>query len=254
MPGNFETRSQEINSLKESVREYVKTSELFGEDEFFRTLHQTPLVEKPAQESSDKKARLDALYGKYAECKNCPLGNTRNKIVFGMGVLNPDVLFVGEGPGFEEDRKGLPFVGRAGELLDKIMASINLSREKSVYIANIVKCHPMKNPDRPDLRGNDRPPEPSEMAACLPILEEQIDILDPKFICTLGSVSTKALLKTEDGISRIRGRLFEYVSLSHKKIQVLPTYHPAALLRNPELKRDVWEDMKLLQNLISQTL
>ncbi len=246
MRGNNQTMSQDLLTLKEAVREYVKGEELFGIDGFAFTPVEAPKI------SLDKKSGLDALYARYSGCQNCPLGRTRNKIVFGTGVLNPQVLFIGEGPGFEEDRQGLPFVGKAGELLDKILAAINLSRENSVYIANMVKCHPMKNPETPEARGNDRPPEPLEMDACRPILEEQIEILDPPFICALGATAAKALLKTDEGITRLRGRLFDFVlPKSGKKIPLLPTYHPAALLRNPELKREVWQDMKLLRELIS---
>ena len=243
------------DDLKEVLREYIKTEALFGIEDYpsvrGAAVQIVPPPPSPSPVSnSDKDSRLAALYARYANCQNCPLGASRNKIVFGMGSTNPKVLFVGEGPGFEEDRKGLPFVGRAGELLDKMMAAIGLSRQ-NVYIANMVKCHPMKNPDRPDLRGNDRPPEPPEMDACRPILEEQIEILDPPVICALGTTAAKALLKTADGITRLRGRVFDFASpLSGKIIPLLPTYHPAALLRNEELKGDAWKDLKHLKTLI----
>ena len=230
----------EIQSLKSALRTYLETAQIFGEEEI------------PASSNKyGKEQKLQALYDKYAACQNCPLGKSRNKIVFGMGSIHPKVLFVGEGPGYEEDRRGLPFVGRAGGLLDKILAAIGLSR-KTVYIANIVKCHSMKNPGQPDLRGNDRPPEPSEMEACRPILEEQIEILDPPIICALGSISAKALLRTEEGITRLRGKVFEYqFARSKKVVPLIPTYHPAALLRNELLKKDVWQDMKLLRELMT---
>ena len=235
MPSDSQTLSEEILNLRRAVQTHIETSQLFGEDEIF---------------GSSKEARLNALYTRYANCRNCPLSKSRNKIVFGMGSVNPEVLFIGEGPGYEEDRRGLPFVGRAGELLDKILAAISLSRQ-TVYIANVVKCHPMKNPRRPDLRGNDRPPEPPEMEACRPILEEQIEILNPPLICALGSTSAKALLRTEDGITKLRGRVFDFqFPKSGKIIPLIPTYHPAALLRNEILKKDVWRDMKLLKTLI----
>jgi DNA polymerase len=167
-----------------------------------------------------------------------------------MGSLDPRVLFIGEGPGYEEDRKGLPFVGRAGELLDRILAAIGLDRGQ-VYIANIVKCRPMKDPDQPELRGNDRPPEPAEIEACAQILEQQIEILDPPVICALGSTGAKVLLKTGEGITRLRGKVYNYqFPESGKIVPLVPTYHPAALLRNELLKKDVWRDMKLLRGII----
>lgn len=229
--------SETVRSLIESVR----TAELFGEEDF--------PVEGRAQPG--KKERLEALYRKYSGCQNCPLGASRNRIVFGMGSLDPLVLFIGEGPGYEEDQKGLPFVGKAGNLLDKILVSIGLDRTK-VYIANVVKCHPIRDPSRPEMRGNDRPPEPMEIEACRPILEQQISILDPSVICVLGATSAKALLRTEQGISRVRGRVFDYeIPESKKVIPLIPTYHPAALLRNEALKKDVWQDMKLLRDILA---
>ncbi|MBI2916067.1 MAG: uracil-DNA glycosylase [Elusimicrobia bacterium] len=180
----------------------------------------------------------------------CPLGATRQKIVFGMGSIQPKALFVGEGPGYEEDRTGLPFVGKAGALLDKIMQAIGLDRE-SVYIANIVKCHPLRDAQNPEMRGNDRPPEPSEMESCRPILNRQIEILDPPVICALGATAAKALLRTTQGIQSLRGRVHSFqMPHSDKTIPLIPTYHPAALLRNELLKKDVWHDMKILRDIL----
>ncbi len=206
---------------------------------------------------------LEALYNQYKDCTRCALGGSRIKFVFGVGNPEASVLFIGEGPGYEEDRRGEPFVGKAGQLLDKILASIGLSREKNAYIANIVKCHPMLHPETPEARGNDRPPTPQETAACSPILYAQISIIQPKIIVTLGSPSTKTILQTGQGISTIRGKLFPLprplqnlegtIPDIPDGIQVLPTYHPAALLRNPNLKQDVWTDMKLLRDILSRT-
>ncbi len=185
-------------------------------------------------------------------CQRCHLGSTRTQLVFGVGNPNASVMFIGEGPGYEEDRKGEPFVGKAGQLLDKILASIGLDRTK-VYIANIVKCHPMVDPSKPDLRGNDRPPTPEEMQECLPFLKKQIEIIHPAIIVLLGATAAKALLNTFEGITKLRGRLREVALIDGKSpIKVLPTYHPAALLRNPDLKKDVWEDMKLLRKLLNE--
>lgn len=195
-----------------------------------------------------KAQALQALYDRFKDCTRCPLGSTRIKFVFGVGNAEAQVLFVGEGPGYEEDRRGEPFVGKAGQLLDKIMGAIGLNRDNA-YIANIVKCHPMQNPDTPDARGNDRAPVALEVEACSPILWEQISIIQPRFIVTLGSPSTRTLLQTTEGITKLRGRFFSFHG--HSRIQVLPTYHPAALLRNPDLKKDVWTDMKLLRETLA---
>jgi len=161
------------------------------------------------------------------------------------------VIFVGEGPGYEEDHRGEPFVGKAGQLLDKILEAIGLSR-KTVYIANIVKCHPMKDPSDPEKRGNDRPPAPEEMQACCGFLDEQLRLIRPSFIVTLGASAAKKMLGTEEGITRIRGRWGEYRVPDGPVIPLLPTFHPAALLRNPALKRDVWTDMKELRKALEE--
>jgi uracil-DNA glycosylase len=153
---------------------------------------------------------------------------------------------VGEGPGFDEDHQGRPFIGKAGQLLTKIIEAMKFSREE-VYIANIVKCHPMINPKNPELRGNDRPPEKEETETCMPYLLEQIELIDPEIICTLGNPSSQALLGTPETISKIRGRIFEF-----RGRKLIPTYHPAALLRNPGLKAPVWSDMKLLMANLSK--
>lgn len=161
-------------------------------------------------------------------------------------------MFIGEGPGFKEDHTGEPFVGRSGQLLDKIMVSIGLSR-KTVYIANIVKCHPMKNPADPESHGNDRPPTPEEMDACRGWLEAQIRAIKPKVIVTLGAVPARALLGDLTPITKIRGQWRTYdPGAGLPPIKLLPTFHPAALLRNPDLKRDVWDDMKNLQKELSK--
>ncbi len=184
------------------------------------------------------------------DCHLCPLGDTRIKLVFGVGNPETDVMFIGEGPGFEEDRKGEPFVGKAGQLLDKIIGAIGLDRTK-VYIANMVKCHPMTDPSQPDKRGNDRAPSIEEMEKCRPFLMEQIRIIRPKIIVTLGGVSSKALLNTTRGITALRGNLVDLEIEEGFTVKVLPTFHPAALLRDETLKKSVWEDMKLLRELLA---
>ena len=195
---------------------------------------------------------LDELAKAIDACRACPLGAQRLQAVPGMGSPKAEVMFIGEGPGFKEDHEGKPFIGRSGQLLDKIMEAIGLSRE-TVYIANIVKCHPMKNPADPESRGNDRPPTPDEMAACRGWLEAQIRAIKPKVIVTLGAVPARALLGDDTPITKIRGQWRTYEPGGGlPPIKLLPTFHPAALLRNPVLKLDVWNDMKNLKKELSQ--
>lgn len=193
---------------------------------------------------------LAALAAKVDACRACPLGEHRLKAVFGVGSPAAQVMFIGEGPGYEEDHRGEPFVGKSGQLLDRIMESIGLSRQ-TVYIANVVKCHPMKEPD-PEARGNDRPPTPDEIAACRGYLDEQIRFVRPRVLVLLGSSAAKALLGPAESISRIRGQWRQYTPEGGEPVKVLPTYHPAALLRDPDLKKDVWTDMKALRAELAQ--
>lgn len=210
-------------------------------------------VPMPAEKKPVRDGSLDELAEKIKACRACELGKYRIQAVPGVGARDAKVMCVGEGPGFQEDHDGEPFVGRSGQLLDKILESIGLSRKTNVYIANIVKCHPMKNPKDPESRGNDRPPTPEEMAACRGWLEAQIRAIKPKVIVTLGAVPARALLADETPITKIRGKWRTYEPGGGlPAIKLLPTFHPAALLRNPELKRDVWEDMKSLRQEISK--
>jgi DNA polymerase len=164
------------------------------------------------------------------DCQRCRLASGRKHIVFGEGSAKSRLVFVGEGPGFEEDQRGQPFVGAAGQLLTKIIEAMKLTRDQ-VYICNVTKCRPPGNRD----------PEADEIETCLPFLERQIAAIRPDFICTLGRIAAQALLKTDAPISRLRGRFHSYHG-----IKLLPTYHPAYLLRNPDKKRDVWNDMQML--------
>jgi uracil-DNA glycosylase family 4 len=167
-----------------------------------------------------------------ARCKLCTLG--RSQIVFGVGNPRARLMFVGEAPGEEEDKRGEPFVGRAGQLLTKIIEAIGLSRDQ-VYIANVIKCRPPGN----------RNPEPDEVAACEPFLFRQIDVIQPKVIVPLGKFAAQCLLKTVDPITKLRGRQFDY-----RGTTLIPTFHPAYLLRNPSAKREVWEDMKKVRDIL----
>jgi uracil-DNA glycosylase family 4 len=165
-------------------------------------------------------------------CQKCPLGATRTNLVYGTGDPHAGVMFIGEAPGREEDLKGEPFVGRAGKLLDKILAAIGFKREE-VYIGNILKCRPPDNRD----------PQPDEMKTCMPHLLEQIHQIKPKIICALGRVSAQALLQTSTPLGKLRGKWHDF-----NGIPFFVTYHPAALLRFPGYKKDCWEDVILLRS------
>jgi DNA polymerase len=175
-------------------------------------------------------APLEAVRADIGDCRRCKLCRSRTRIVFGAGNPDARLMFVGEGPGYDEDQRGEPFVGAAGQLLTRIIEAIQMSRD-DVYICNIVKCRPPGN----------RTPETDEIQTCLPFLERQIAAVAPEYICALGACAARTLLDTDAPISRLRGQLYDY-----RGIKLLPTYHPAYLLRNPEKKRAVWEDMKLL--------
>lgn len=180
----------------------------------------------------DRRRELEALAARAAGCTLCTLSEHRNKVAFGAGDPDADLMFIGEGPGAEEDRQGLPFVGRAGELLTKIIEAIDLTREQ-VYIANIVKCRPPGNRD----------PQPDEVAACRPYLEAQIDNIQPKVIVLLGKVAAQTLLGTDYTLGRMRGQWYHV-----RGIETRVTYHPAALLRNSSFKRPTWEDMQIIRD------
>lgn len=210
-----------------------------------KNINQETMTPKNIQ-TKNAEQKLDDLKEQIIECKKCDLGKYRLNAVCGSGNPYADIMFIGEGPGFQEDHEGKPFIGRAGDLLTKIIEAMGFTRD-TVYIANIVKCHPMKNPENPELKGNDRPPTMEEMQICQPYLDEQIKIISPKVIITLGASSTRALLKTDDVISSLRGKFTEYMG-----IPLMPTYHPAALLRNPKLKKDVWQDMKKVMALVNK--
>jgi uracil-DNA glycosylase family 4 len=175
-----------------------------------------------------KRERLKAIEQEALSCRRCSLWETRTKLVFGAGDPDAELLLVGEAPGFNEDREGLPFVGQAGKLLDRILTAIDLSRDE-VYIANVLKCHPPANRD----------PKPEERTACKGFLLKQIEIISPRIILSLGAHAARALLELETPISALRGRVFDLAG-----IPLIATFHPGFLLRNPTRKRDVWEDVK----------
>jgi uracil-DNA glycosylase len=182
-------------------------------------------------------AALAAIREDLGECTRCKLvGLGRQTIVFGAGNPHADLMFVGEAPGADEDIQGEPFVGRAGQLLTKIIEAIEMKRE-DVYIANVIKCRPPGN----------RNPEPDEVESCEPFLFRQIDTIKPKVIVALGKFAAQSLLRTTEPITKIRGREFAY-----RNAILIPTFHPAYLLRNPSAKREVWEDMKRVRALLQK--
>ncbi len=200
----------------------------------------------PLQSQCISKAEgLIQVRAKIGDCTLCRLHQGRTNLVFGVGDVEAKLMFVGEGPGRDEDLQGEPFVGRAGQLLTKIIEAMGFKREQ-VYIANIVKCRPPEN----------RTPAPDEMATCSPFLLEQIAIIRPKIIVCLGNVAVQTLLETQEGITRLRGRFqlwpsktavaMKNASIPAESIKLMPTYHPAFLLRNPNMKKPVWEDMQVV--------
>ncbi len=204
------------------------------------------MIGKGKGEGGDRAALLEKLRGEMGDCRRCKLASTRNNIVFGEGNPAARVMFIGEGPGKEEDIQGRPFVGRAGVLLTAIIEKGMKLARGDVYIANVVKCRPTI-----DLAfQRDRPPDAEETAACGGFLKKQIEIIGPEVIVTLGNPSTKFLLEIMEGITKVRGKWFSY-----NGIPVMPTYHPSYVLRNggdaSPLKKDVWEDIKKIISRLS---
>jgi uracil-DNA glycosylase len=188
-----------------------------------------------ARSSAEALAAIKAEIG--PQCSRCKLHRLgRRQVVFGVGNPNADLMFVGEAPGADEDVQGIPFVGRAGQLLTKMILAINLERDQ-VYIANVIKCRPPEN----------RNPEPDEINTCEPFLFQQIDAVQPKVIVALGSFAAKTLLRTQDSISRLRGRTYDF-----RGAKLIPTFHPSFLLRSPGFKREAWEDLKKARALLGR--
>lgn len=197
------------------------------------------LTAQPLLPSDQRWPALEVIQREVAGCIRCPqLASTRTQTVFGTGDPNARICFVGEAPGADEDAQGVPFIGRAGQLLTKIIEACNLTRD-SVFIANVLKCRPPNN----------RTPEPPEVSNCRGFLDRQLEIVRPEVIVCLGSVAAKCLLNTEVSIGKLRGKWHDY-----RGLPVYCTYHPAYLLRNPNAKRDVWEDMKVVMQRLGVTL
>ena len=213
---------EEIPQVVEVIREPVEeTVNLFEETENWQNAKS-----------------LDELNNLIKNCTKCVLHKNRNNFVFGSGNPDAEVMVIGEGPGAEEDKKGLPFVGRAGQLLTDILKAIKFDRDE-VYIANIVKCRPPEN----------RTPLPEEMETCIPYLKKQIALIQPKMILCLGLTAAKGLLRKKESLTALRGKFFDY-----EGIKVMVTFHPAALLRNPNWKRDCWEDVKKFRKLYDEII
>ena len=185
--------------------------------------------------AGDASAMLPMIRADIGDCTRCKLHTGRTQIVFGVGNPEAALMFVGEAPGAEEDIQGIPFVGRAGQLLTKIIEAIGLTRDE-VYIANVIKCRPPGN----------RNPEPDEVEPCEPFLFRQIDAIRPKVIVALGKFAAQSLLRSAEPISKLRGREFPF-----RDAVLMPTFHPAYLLRNPSSKREVWDDMKRVRELLA---
>ncbi|MEA3507268.1 MAG: uracil-DNA glycosylase [Elusimicrobiota bacterium] len=196
-----------------------------------------------------KEKFLNKLGKEVNDCRKCPLGKQRLNACFGSGDASAKLMFVGEGPGYNEDHQGEVFVGRAGKLLNRIIKGVFDLEREDVYITNIVKCHPMKDPSNPEKRGNDRPPAPDETQACISYLYSQIDIIKPQVIVTLGAPATKTLLDSTQGITRLRGTVYEK-KLGNTRVKIVPTYHPAYLLRSPSKKEETFKDTKLIKALL----
>jgi DNA polymerase len=215
------------------LRRYlIQTKELFGDEIFLEKPDLNIYSESIDYNSADV---LEQFHNDISSCQECILSEKRNKFVFGVGDPNANLLLVGEAPGAEEDRLGEPFVGRAGKLLDKILAAIGKSRNKDVFICNVLKCRPPGNRD----------PLPFEVEQCEPYLKHQIRLIKPKLIVALGRVAGKTLLKMDAPLKAMRETIHNYYGTP-----LIVTYHPAALLRNPGFKRNTWEDFKWIRDIL----
>jgi DNA polymerase len=231
---NPELKKKVIESLKDQLE--IFGDYLFEKNVLSKTPTQNLIKEKTqayselfdAREEWEKVTSLNILDKLICDCKKCELHKNRNKFVFGSGNPNADVMVIGEGPGAEEDIQGLPFVGRAGQLLTDILKAIKFNRDE-VYIANVVKCRPPNN----------RTPSSKEMETCIPYLRKQISLIKPKMILCLGLTAAQGLLSRKETMGNLRGKFFDF-----ENAKAMVTYHPAALLRNPGWKKDCWEDVK----------
>jgi len=232
---------EEFAEVVGSVRTYVGSAQKKGYTKAALSPGAAETLEQLGSSGTDAAvdtvAELASMAETVARCTKCPLHEGRTKTVFGAGDPHAELMLVGEAPGRDEDLQGEPFVGRAGKLLDKILAAINLTRSE-VYIGNILKCRPPQN----------RNPQPDEVMCCLPYLERQIELIRPKLICALGGVAAHTLLDTTQSVGKMRGILHNY-----RGVPLMVTYHPAALLRSPTYKKPTWEDMQKVRDFLKET-
>ena len=236
-----------ITNLISDIKEYfLSQQQLYGENiylDYEKIAEPAPAVITPAKKEEavsqpapvkkDNRTQLNQLYLKIRNCQQCALSKQRTKLVFGSGNPDAKIMLIGEAPGYHEDKIGKAFVGKAGQLLDKILNSIQLKRDH-VFITNVVKCRPPDNRD----------PQPEETKACAFMLQRQVDIVKPRYILILGRIAARVVLNTEKTLSELRGHVFDVFGA-----KCVVTYHPAALLRNESLKRGTWEDVQLFQKL-----
>lgn len=221
----------QFNNLLDDVYNYFRYQQQIYSDELYLDTNINNLELSP---SDSKAQQLADFSNEIKNCQKCQIAQFRHNLVFGSGNPEANIMLIGEAPGHDEDIQGKPFVGAAGQLLTKILAAINLTREE-VYIANILKCRPEQNRD----------PLPEEKNNCRQYLDRQIEIIQPAFIIALGKVAAQSLLNTDAAIGELRGKIYKFNDAT-----LMVTYHPAALLRNPKLKRDTWEDVQKLQKLV----
>ena len=237
-----------MNDILDIVSDYFKAQEdLYGSEMLLnqKLSDKVPDKQKTVETNAPPQKRelkqnlgqLDSFFHEIKECMKCPLGATRTNFVFGVGNPKADLMFVGEAPGRDEDLKGIPFVGRAGQLLTLMLKAINLQRD-DVFIANVLKCRPPNNRD----------PQPDEIEKCEPYLLKQIELISPKLIVTLGRFASASLLRTKSALGTLRESVHDY-----NQVPLIVTYHPAALLRNPQLKRQAWEDLVKISDYLKKS-
>ncbi|MBD95529.1 MAG: hypothetical protein CL482_14930 [Acidobacteria bacterium] len=234
----WSTRStgQENMNRRDALTAHMEFFQELGAEGFSREPAWRFRGERPASPTEPTTPRtLEQVRGELGDCTRCKLHQGRTTLVFGVGRPDADLMFVGEAPGRDEDQQGEPFVGPAGQLLTKIIEAIGLTRDQ-VYIANVIKCRPPQN----------RNPELDEVQTCAPFLFQQLDVIRPRVVVALGAFAVRTLLRSEQSISRLRGQVFDY-----RGAKLVPTFHPAFLLRSPDRKRDVWQDMKKVRALLS---
>ncbi len=226
------TNNKKLEVLELAQRYILQQKDIYG-DELWGNFNLENSVRKSKENIYHS---LEGMYNEIKNCQKCGLGSTRTKFVFGVGAKDAKLILIGEAPGRDEDLKGEPFVGRAGQLLTKILKAINLNRDE-VYIANILKCRPPNNRD----------PLESEIEMCLLYLNKQLELIKPKIILCLGRVAANCLLQVKMNMKELRGKVYNY-----RDIKLLVTYHPAALLRNPQLKKPTWEDVQFVRKLYDE--